>query len=194
MKHSQLRLIEDNILTHLLTQGYLTGKLLVATPLIHDPEFAGSVVYVLSHDEDGATGLIINNTLKDTYYSTLFSHLKMRVKQRNTPVYYGGPVEPRCGFILYTDDTPGGSIGISTDMDMVKDVMSGKGPRKSLLALGHASWSAGQLDQEVYDNNWIVAPATERLVFDTDYMHKWITTTNAIGIDMARFSPVSGNA
>ena len=37
-----------------------TGRLLVATPLIGDPHFERSVVLLLTHNDDGAFGLVLN--------------------------------------------------------------------------------------------------------------------------------------
>ena len=38
----------------------LTGRLLVATPVIGDPNFHRSVVFLLDHGESGALGVVIN--------------------------------------------------------------------------------------------------------------------------------------
>ena len=38
------------------------GKLIVATKLIEDPMFAGSVIYVFRHNDKGACGAILNST------------------------------------------------------------------------------------------------------------------------------------
>ena len=40
----------------------------------------------------------------------------------------------------------------------------GEGPRASLMALGYAGWSAGQLDTELKDNAWLTVDADEALV------------------------------
>ena len=38
----------------------LTGKLLVAMPGMSDPRFAHAIVFLSSHSEEGAMGLIVN--------------------------------------------------------------------------------------------------------------------------------------
>jgi putative AlgH/UPF0301 family transcriptional regulator len=40
----------------------LTGKLLIAMPGIGDPRFEHSVVFLCSHGEEGAMGLIVNKS------------------------------------------------------------------------------------------------------------------------------------
>src|SRR3954453_18347308 len=38
----------------------LTGRLLVATPTLGDPNFSRTVIYVLDHDESGTLGVVVN--------------------------------------------------------------------------------------------------------------------------------------
>ena len=38
----------------------LKNHLLIATPQMLDPNFAGSVTYICEHNEDGAMGLVLN--------------------------------------------------------------------------------------------------------------------------------------
>ena len=39
---------------------FLQGKLLVASPALHDPNFRKTVVLVAHHDQDGAMGLVLS--------------------------------------------------------------------------------------------------------------------------------------
>ena len=43
-----------------MTEVALTGRLLVATPLLVDPNFDRTVVLVLDHDGDGTLGVVVN--------------------------------------------------------------------------------------------------------------------------------------
>src|SRR5512134_2907575 len=40
----------------------LAGQFLVASPKMPDPRFAQTVVYMVSHGEDGAMGLVVNSS------------------------------------------------------------------------------------------------------------------------------------
>ena len=42
---------------------YLTGQLLIAMPLMVDPNFHRTVTYICDHSEQGALGLVINRSL-----------------------------------------------------------------------------------------------------------------------------------
>lgn len=38
------------------------------------------------------------------------------------------------------------------------------------MALGHAAWAPGQLEEEILrDSSWFIAPATDEIVFGTDH-------------------------
>ena len=43
-----------------MTPLALTGRLLVATPLLGDPNFERTVVLVLAHGDEGAVGVVLN--------------------------------------------------------------------------------------------------------------------------------------
>ena len=40
--------------------GYLDGQLLIAMPVMGDPRFERSVIYVCAHSSEGAMGIIVN--------------------------------------------------------------------------------------------------------------------------------------
>ena len=41
-------------------QGYLDGQLLIAMPVMGDPRFERSVIYLCAHSSEGAMGIIVN--------------------------------------------------------------------------------------------------------------------------------------
>ena len=44
-------------------------------------------------------------------------------------------------------------IALTANVDVLKDVASGEGPKQSLLALGYAGWTQGQLETEIEGNS-----------------------------------------
>ena len=40
--------------------GYLDGQLLIAMPVMSDPRFERSVIYMCAHSSEGAMGIIVN--------------------------------------------------------------------------------------------------------------------------------------
>ena len=87
----------------------------------------------------------------------------------------GGPVEPRRGFVL-------------------RAIAQGTGPRRALLALGYAGWSAGQLDQEIQNNAWLSVDPDDALLFDADLDTKWHRAIAKLGVDITMLSSEAGHA
>lgn len=181
---------------------YVKGQLLVATPLIGESCFEKSVIYICSHDENGAMGVLINNVLDDISCGDLLEQLNIKdVVRFLPPIHFGGPVDTTRGFILHTNDYTtsnthliGENISLTATVDILQDIVAGKGPSKSLIALGYAGWEAGQLEEEIKGNNWICIPATEELIFSQNYHQKWGISAKSLGVDLSRYSTVVGHA
>ena len=71
---------------------------------------------------------------------------------------------------------------------------AGKGPQKSLVALGYAGWEPGQLEEEMLANSWLTVTATPDLVFDLPFTERWSATAGTLGIDISQMSPEAGHA
>ena len=50
---------------------YLVGKCLISTPALEDENFARSVIYLCSHNKDGAVGFVVNKRIKDFSFNDL---------------------------------------------------------------------------------------------------------------------------
>lgn len=183
--------------------GYLAGQLLVATPVIGNGCFQKSVVYIFQHNDEGAMGLIINQSLELINYSALLEGMEIPndAADRELPVYFGGPVERARGFVLHSNDyqrdftlARHGELAVTASSGILTDIMNERGPSKAMLCVGYAGWTAGQLEAEIEQNSWITVPATHGLVFGTDDELKWATASKSLGVDMAFFSTTVGHA
>lgn len=192
--------------------GYLEGKLLIATPFLGGGCFMRSVIYVFAHDEDGAMGIVINHIFDNLKYSQIFKQLEINSEPtsfEDLPVHFGGPVESERGFVLHTYEgmdndyfkdhqstvlKRSNEIILSSNLDILKDIAQGHGPKQSIFALGYAGWEPGQLEQEVAMNSWIAVPATPELIFSSDHKSKWRETAESFGIDLHKLTPTTGHA
>lgn len=183
--------------------GYLAGQLLVATPVITTGCFQKSVVYVFTHNDEGAMGIIINQPLELINYGALLEGMDLPAiaTDRELPVYFGGPVERARGFVLHSTDytrdfnlARHGDLAVTASSTILTDITEGRGPKQAVLAVGYAGWTAGQLEAEIEQNSWITVPATPQLVFGTDNDLKWATASQSLGVDMAFFSTTAGHA
>ncbi len=162
----------------------LKGKFLVADPAMPDARFAGAVIFIIAHSPEGAVGIVINRpgatrALKDVMRAFDLPPAESKVETM-LDLNWGGPVQGDLVFMLHDDAykttstsaiAPG--IALSHPKDVLGDVAAGRGPRRYLLAVGYAGWSAGQLDREMTTKSWAVVSGTADLLFDGDAAGKW---------------------
>ena len=189
----------------------LVGRFLVAAPSMPDERFRKSVVFLCKHDDDGALGIIVNNSVDDLPLGQVYKQLGIDVPPTEAarPVLFGGPVEPSRGLVLHSADYKReetllieGGLALTASVEILKDMADGSGPQNAWLALGHSGWAPGQLDREMQDNAWLVVEGDAELVFDADFAAKWQRALDRLGgkggaggrFDLASFSPESGRA
>jgi len=178
----------------------LTGHFLLAMPSLADPNFKDAVVLVCHHDEDGCMGLIINRP-QDITVGAVLEDLKLGDGERDAPTFEGGPVEPFRGFVLHDGwqvyeatlcVTP--EIHLTTSRDILEDLARGEGPEHFMLVLGYAGWSAGQLEDEIARNDWLIAPGSSAIVFHTPAEQRWMAAARGMGVTLAQLSDQVGHA
>jgi putative transcriptional regulator len=190
-------------------RGFLDDQFLIAMPGMKDDRFARTVIYICAHSDEGAMGLIINQT-QPLRFPDLLVQLGIMNEQeairlppptRDFVVRNGGPVDRSRGFVLHSDDYMVESslpvseeICLTATIDILRAISSGRGPRKALMALGYAGWAAGQLEHEIAENGWLTCPANTDLLFDSDIDRKYDRILASIGIELARLSHVAGHA
>ena len=185
------------------TSGYLSSQLLIAMPTMQDPRFARTIVYLCAHSAEGAMGLVINRLLDQLTFPELLEQVGIKATrpEPDRRVHFGGPVESGRGFVLHTCDfrTDGtlvvdNAIALTASVDILKAIAQGRGPRKSLLALGYAGWGPGQLEQEMRDSGWLHVQSDEALVFDGELDTKWARAIGKLGADPSMLSASVGHA
>jgi putative transcriptional regulator len=183
----------------------MTGKLLLAAPAISDPRFERAVIFICAHDEQGAMGFMVNHSMPEVRFDQIIEQTglssEIEIDLNRIKVMSGGPVEESRGFLLHTTDflqkdtvRISRDYGVTGTLDALRDLLKGKGPKDMLFVLGHAGWSAGQLEQELQGNSWLVTDPTPDLIFKTPTEKKWNTALSSMGIDLAMLSGISGNA
>ncbi|MEM1288653.1 MAG: YqgE/AlgH family protein [Pseudomonadota bacterium] len=186
----------------------LAGQTLVAMPSIGDSRFERTVIYLCLHDANGAMGVIINKPHSKRTVGAVLRELDLLPKgapAHENPVLEqsvlnGGPVEKSRGFLLHDPNaleregtvSVTDEVRLSTTMDILKDIAEGNGPNRFLFALGFASWSAGQLDQEMLQNAWLNAPISAQQLFSTPASLLYAVSLSSLGVDLHHLSPTAG--
>jgi len=192
-------------------RGYLDGRLLIAMPVMGDPRFERSVIYLCAHSSEGAMGIMVNRPAGSIDFPELLVQLniinkadqiKLPENAETMQVLRGGPVDTGRGFVLHSSDfyldnatlPIDDKICLTATVDILKAIASGKGPKHAILALGYAGWGPGQLENEIQGNGWLHCDADPDLVFGDDVEEKYTRALRKIGIDPGMLSGEAGHA
>jgi putative transcriptional regulator len=175
-----------------------TGKLLVASRELADPNFAETVILLVHYDTQGVVGLMLNRRT-DLPISRVFAQLKA-AKDVSDPVYLGGPVETPTVFALLqsTDKLEsaehvfGGVYWISTKTALEKAISSRPDPGVFHVYLGYAGWTTDQLRNEVRLGGWFIFQADKPTVFDANPDSLWRQMIKKTELKMAGCPSTAG--
>jgi len=181
----------------------LTNHFLVAMPALHDPNFFHSVTYICEHNAEGAMGITINRPLEVTL-GDILRQTKISCENdivNNTPIFLGGPVQNERGFVIHRPHgkwdatlTVSDEICVTSSKDILEAIAAGEAPKETLVALGYAGWSDGQLEHEIAENTWISVPSSSDIIFNTPFNQCWEAAAAHAGIDLSRLSNDIGHA
>ena len=179
------------------------NHLLIALPSRHDPNFERSVTLVCQHDGEGAMGVVVNRPSEYTLGEVL---RQMDIASEDEAlqaqvVLAGGPVHPERGFVLHDGEREWDStlavadgLYLTTSRDVLEAMARGEGPAQAVVALGCAGWGAGQLEQELVDDSWLVVPASREVLFDLPLPQRGQAAAGSIGVDLVNYAGHSGHA
>ena len=146
------------------------GKLLLSEPFSQDPNFKRTVVLLVSHNEEGSVGFVLNHPME-----LRLEQIVEDFSASQLPIWDGGPVQRDSLFYIHTlgDAIPesipiSGGLYWSGNFETVKALIKGNKVDENELRLfiGYSGWSAGQLRNEIQNNSWLVAPATVDVVMN----------------------------
>ena len=178
----------------------LRHQLLVATPSLQDRLFSNSVVYVFSHSTTGSQGFILNKLLP-TPSSTLLTQLNIPLPDNINllpPLQLGGPLKQQQAYLLSPTLTAShhrrGPIHVNVHKQAFQQLSDIKQQEDILISLGYASWSAGQLEQEILANDWLIAPYNQTIVFNTPINQRHTKAIELLGIHSHQLTKACGHA
>jgi putative transcriptional regulator len=160
----------------------LAGQLLISSPSLVDPNFRRTVVLMTHHDEEGAVGLVLSRPSE------------LRIEEAvpdlgdlpcsDDVLYIGGPVQPEAVVVLVELDEPLPEappiVGRVAYMPPDGDP-DNLGIARARVFAGYSGWGPGQLEQELEEPAWIVAPAEPGDVFATDPDQLWYSVLQRKG-------------
>ncbi len=188
----------------------LRGQFLVAMPEMGDDRFRDSVIYLVGHGEEGAMGLVVNQSVDDMRFADILEELKLGEPDeiirlpdtiKNRQVLRGGPVQKSRGFVLHSSDyfRVGNSyevtdeICLTATLDILKAIAFNESPSDALFALGYCGWSPGQLETEIQGNGWLTVPFSRELLFGLPIENRYDAALATLGITRATLSASAGH-
>jgi putative transcriptional regulator len=168
--------------TNVPNRIFLTGQLLIASPQLRQSAFDHAVVLIAQHNRDGAFGIVINRPIDKKPIAKLLAAFGADASgiTDSVRIFAGGPVDPAVALVLHSTDYRrldtmdiDGRIGLTAAVDVLRDIGTGKGPKKSLVAFGYAGWAPAQMEDEVARGVWVTMPEDLDLVFDEDRSKVW---------------------
>lgn len=167
-----------------LVNKLATGRFLVASRDLPDPNFSETVVVLTQYDEKGTMGFVINRQTK-VELSRLFRDFK-DAKDRKDAVYVGGPVGMSGALGLVRTSTKPSDTKPSEARHLFSDIylLSSKEALEKALTvtkdasalrvfLGYAGWGVGQLEGEIELGMWHIFDGGPNLIFDNDPASLW---------------------
>lgn len=165
-------------------ENYLSGQLLVASPSLKGRIFGQTVILMFRHDATGAFGVILNRPVEKRSLGELMRNFGVDgvtpTPEREITVHFGGPVSKQMAVVVHSNDfTHPNSIRITdfasaiSPREFLRAMAEGKGPRRSVFAVGYAGWGPGQLEGELAEGSWVVAAPDRKFVFDKAYSTMW---------------------
>lgn len=173
----------------------LTGRLLVATPVLGDPNFARTVVLVLDHDESGTLGVVVNRPTSVLVREVLPSWEQFTT--RPGVLFQGGPLalDSALGLAVLPgqgDEEPLGwrrvvdRLGL-VDLDVPPEPLAADLADLRIFA-GYAGWGTGQLESELEQGAWYVVSRNARDAFTDEPGVLWRRVLRRQGGDLAMVS------
>jgi putative transcriptional regulator len=174
----------------------LSGRLLVATPLLGDPNFRRTVILIVEDEpEEGTLGVVLNRPTEVQVGQVLESWTELVTGP--TVVFKGGPVAPNSALALALargEDEPLGwrsldgsnlmsRIGL-VDLEAPPELLAG-GITSLRVFAGYAGWGPGQLRAEIEEGAWYVLAGEPTDAFLAEPERLWGAVLRRQGGDFA---------
>ena len=176
--------------------------ILAASPTLGDPNFAKTLVLLFHHDENGATGVIINRA-SGQRLGELLDTLGAEPRDpafRRARIFTGGPVAEGIVWVVYEGDVGADesfhvedNLRVSGSRSVLDQLLRREQAGRFLFLLGYAGWAPGQLETELEMGAWLPLPVDRRLIFEAPVEQRWALAYQALGIDPSSWFGSLGN-
>ena len=181
-----------------MANASLAPVLLLSMPQMIDPNFSKTVVLLAEYGAHGAFGLVVNRRMDEPAMSIVTADDPLDIHP-GVHLYTGGPVEPTRAWILTAREdldpealevTKG--IYLSASPMIVRKTLESAPDPGVRMVVGYAGWGSGQLDVELAQGAWLMAPVETDLIFETSAEKMWETAIRRLGAEPSMLHGSSG--
>lgn len=159
----------------------LAGSLLLAHPAMKDPNFRRSVVLMSAHNDEGAMGVVINRPMGKRL-GELSGDFALG-PLAGVPLYKGGPVQTeQLVLAAWQARDDGFRLHFGIEPEKAQLLMAEEGTHVRAF-LGYSGWSAGQLENEMKMNTWVVVEVPADLLAQSQDDSLWRTVLGREGAE-----------
>jgi len=176
----------------------LAPVLLVSMPQMLDPNFSKTVVLLAEYTAQGAFGLVLNRRMDEPAMTIVTADDPLDIHPQ-MHLYTGGPVEPTRAWILTAKEhlDPEAlevlkGVYLSASPSIVRRTLETAPDPEVRMIVGYAGWGPGQLDVELAQGAWLLAPVQTDLIFETSSETMWETAIRRLGAEPSMLHGSSG--
>lgn len=169
--------------------------ILIAMPQLLDPNFHHTVVLVAEYSANGAFGLVVNRPIDRTLGQVERAESPVDERLHDQPVWYGGPVQLDNAMVVFETKTSELVTALGDKVSALENDLYITGNTSILtthagllsktrfkLLAGHATWGMAQLDSEIAQSAWLVAPLTKEMIF-SPFDSMWTRAVQSLGVN-----------
>ena len=163
------------------------GSILIASPLLSDYHFARTVILMVTHNEEGSMGIVMNQMFHhDITLNELIPGLD---SVPGIPVFKGGPIGRDTIFFIHTITALEGALKLNNALylngnfgELKQYILQGNPVEGHIrFFAGYAGWSNGQLQREIQENSWMVGKSHSDQLLDYHNAKLWNDSMNGLG-------------
>ncbi len=176
-------------------QDSLAPGFLIAVPQLKDPHFDHTVTLLVEASPEGAFGLVVNR-MSPIKLADVCAQNDLSCT-RDDFIHIGGPVDQERAWVLH-----GPGIRSADSLEITDGILLtatwevlgelAQSREEMLVCLGYAGWGPGQLEQELSEGAWLVAPLDRDILFRTAGKDMWRKVIEKMGLDPGRIGTGGG--
>lgn len=166
------------------------GQLLLAAPMMTDPNFIRTAILILDRQKDGSHLGIIMNRRSEANLGLIFNDVE---NAERIPLFYGGPVGldrmlmlHRLGSVIEGSEEIFKGVYSGGNISQIKDYIASGAETEGLIRfyLGYAGWDEDQLSKEILENSWGLDPDPDPdLLLQGEGFDYWTRDVRNLGLE-----------